>query len=85
MVALLGRAWEAPILLSLVGVYAMLFGASGMSCMRGIPSALYTQTSWPLLYVGKVFILHHLQRNAYLILRCESHCTNAQGVQNLAF
>ena len=38
------------------------FGASGMSCMRGIPSVLYTQTSWPLLYVDKVFILHHLQR-----------------------
>ena len=84
MVVLLRHMWEAPILLLLVGVCEVLFGASGMSCMRRIPSALYTQTSWPLLYVGKVFILHYLQRNAYLISRCESHCTNAHGVQNLA-
>ena len=37
-----------------------------------------------IYYIGNVFILHHLQRNAYLISRCESHCTNAHGVQNLA-
>ena len=84
MVVLLGREWEAPILLLLVGVCGVLFGASGMSCMRSIPGALYTQTSWPLLDVGKVFILHHLQRNAYLISRWESHCTNAHIAQNLA-
>ena len=54
------RMWESPILLSLVGTCKVLFGASHMSCVQAIPSALYTQTSWPLLYVGKVVILHHL-------------------------
>ena len=74
-----GVRWRLPS--SCCGV---LFGASGMSCVWSIPGALYTQTSWPLLYVGKVFILHHLQRNAYLISRWESRCTNAHIVQNLA-
>ena len=63
----IGCTWESPILLSLMEACRVLFGASAMGCVRGIPSALYTQTIWPLLYVGKVFILHHLQRNAYLI------------------
>ena len=81
---LLGRAWGAPTLLLFEGVCGVLFGASGMSCMWSIPGALYTQTSWPLFYVGKVFILHHLQRNAYLISKWESHCTNAHIVQKLA-
>ena len=53
------------------GVCGVLFSASGMRCMWSIPGALYTQTSWPLFYLGKVFILHYLQRNAYLISRWE--------------